>query len=97
METVSDVLQPKMMVRMIVRSNDTPENYQTIENVQMNSIVYGLTLRHLPTTFKCGRHFTHVLFLQIAGIVNIQLSILVSYKTCLSSYQNVTCFHHEPT
>ena len=49
METVSDVLQPKMMVRVIVRSNDTPENYQTIENVQMNSIVYGLTLKHLPT------------------------------------------------
>ena len=59
MEMVSDVLQPKMMVRMIVWSNDTPENYQTIENVQMNSIVHGLTSKHLPTTFSSVDDILH--------------------------------------
>ena len=54
---VSDVLQPKMMVRMIVRSNDTPENYQTIENVQMNSIVHGLTSNIYQQRFQVWTTF----------------------------------------
>ena len=52
MEKVSEVQQHKMMIRMFVRSNDTPENYQTIKNVQMNTIVYGLTSKRLLTSFS---------------------------------------------